>query len=118
MPYGIRKQECTDSSGEKGTHVVYKKDSGKTVSCHKSRVAAQKAIRARHANEPKAGTEPKDGKTRQKITFPILKSKVDYRLSLANELDCSSCQNFLEATNSCLFILGTINEEYRCNLHE
>jgi len=53
MPYGIRKQPCTDSNGNKGNYVLYITTTGRKVSCHKTRANAEAARRAREANERK-----------------------------------------------------------------
>lgn len=50
MPFGVRRQVCTNSAGERGSYVVYRLDTGAKVSCHKSRTAAEAARRIRTAN--------------------------------------------------------------------
>ena len=54
MPYKVRKRDCKQSDGSKGTHVVLKKKRGggtEKRSCHKSEEKADAAVRARWANE-------------------------------------------------------------------
>jgi hypothetical protein len=47
MPFGVRRQDCTNSEGKPGKYVVYRRDTGQKVSCHGSRSAAQAAARIR-----------------------------------------------------------------------
>lgn len=50
MPYTTRKRDCKLKNGEKGTHIIYKKESGKMkkVGCTSN---PEGAIRARYAAE-------------------------------------------------------------------
>lgn len=49
MPYSVRKKDCKQSSGKKGTHIVIKKNTGEKASCHTSKEKAKDSISARHA---------------------------------------------------------------------
>jgi hypothetical protein len=68
MPYNIRKQDCTQSDGDKGKYVLYyKTKKGKKVSnCHTSRKKAQGQIAAIEGPPMKSGYDPKEAATRKK----------------------------------------------------
>ena len=53
MPFAIRKRKCLDSKGNNGNYIVYNKETGKKVSCHKTKEEANKAksIRERKSND-------------------------------------------------------------------
>jgi len=51
MPYAVVKQKCKQADGDSGSWIVKRRDTGKKVSCHKSKKKAQGAISARHINE-------------------------------------------------------------------
>lgn len=63
MPYTIRKQKCTQSDGDKGTHVLsYTTKKGKKVSnCHTSKKKAQGQIAAIEGPPMNSSDEPKNG---------------------------------------------------------
>lgn len=75
MPYAVRAQKCRNSEGKTGTHVVYRQDTGKAVSCHASESGAQAAMRARYANEKGEDISKEDAKL-------ILKDQADMACSV------------------------------------
>lgn len=60
MPFAVRKQKCRQSDGTPGTHVVYRTDTGKKVSCHRSHTAAEAARRIRTARSEDRHYNPND----------------------------------------------------------
>jgi hypothetical protein len=50
MPYSVKKQNCKQSSGKKGTHIVIKKSTNEKSSCHASKEKAKDSIAARHGS--------------------------------------------------------------------
>lgn len=60
MPFGVRRQNCTDSAGKKGRYVVYRQDTGAKVSCHRTRSAAEAARRIRSQASGDMNIDPED----------------------------------------------------------
>jgi len=59
LPWEVKKKNCVQSNGDKGTHVVVKKKSSggeEEVSCHKGETNARGSMRARYASETNEGT--------------------------------------------------------------
>jgi hypothetical protein len=51
MPYAVVKRACRQADGDAGRWIVKRRDTGRKVSCHKSKKKAQKSVSARHINE-------------------------------------------------------------------
>ncbi len=55
MPFSVKEQSCTDSSGNEGSYVVVRSDSGEQVSCHQTRQQAEQAMAIRRMEAKDVG---------------------------------------------------------------